>query len=145
MASDYDDVVWVAVAKQQGPVGDAARAANRETIARLEADGFSAAQTATVIALRMVDARATMAAGLDAYEGLVASIELAAGHGDGPLEPSRIMEHMLESKLRLARLYNFLAGIAPAADVPGVASTDVTQGMVAESESELASWRAAQK
>ena len=138
----FNALLWRQVEARSGPIGALGRAAHADAVAGFAADGVPVSPASAVIAERISAARAVVAAGLDAYEGLVAAIEFAGEHADG-VAPDVCLPHLLTLKVRLARLYHYIATVAPEADVEVAPATE-TALHVAESEAELDAWIAQQ-
>ncbi len=167
--SGYEERVWQAAVRRGAALGERARTHYSAIVADWGARGVPDAVAASLVVDRVTAAQRTAEACLEAFNGLVAAVQvasetleagapssglaapaLAAPGGTGPGGPVagdptavRVMTHMLETRRTLARLYHFLAELAPEADLAGVATQEETRAHVAEAEEALARWRGA--
>jgi hypothetical protein len=140
VSTAFAEAVWDEVVLRFGPVGEPARAAHAALIARCAAQSMSAEHAAEVVSARMSAARAATEAGLAAFNRLVAAIEFGGRVVREPVPREEAMDHLLATKLGLAELYHYLAGIAPEADAPDVRTPKETAQLIAEAQADLARW-----
>jgi len=140
MSSPFTESVWEGISEFYGLVGDLSREHYQGVLDRYEALGMPVSVAVELVAEQIQKSRRVIDAGLDAFGGLVASSEVAGLSLEGQAEPELLLRHLLETKLKIAKLYHFLSTIALEADISDVSPPSETAAMVSESEAELERW-----
>jgi hypothetical protein len=140
MSSPFAESVWEGISEQYGVVGDPSRAHYQGVLDHYEGLGMPVPVAVELVAEQIQKSRRVIDAGLDAFGGLVASSEVAGLALEGQAEPELLMRHLLETKLKIAKLYHFISTIALEADISDVSPPSETATMVAESEAQLEQW-----
>lgn len=136
----FAEGVWDEAVARLGPIGEDARSAHHETIARLREEGFTARQVAIVLVDAIEVARASFGAALSAFEELGRVVSFAGSLVDEGHRATEAMTRLLEAKAAMAELYHHVAQVASAADVAGVASVEETGRLVEEAREEAVRW-----
>jgi hypothetical protein len=140
MSVTYHDAVWEKVAELGGPMDATGRAANAEVLDGLEAAGLSPAQAAVVMVELVTRTHQTLQLCFPLFEDLQKTLKFMGHLIDEGHLVADAMTRMLETKLQMARIYNFVALVGPGADVDDLPSPEETQAEIEESEQELEAW-----
>ena len=138
----FDEAVWDRVVDYTGPVSARCREAFGDDIDVYCGLGMDTNQVARVIRDRFQDHRARFEMLNDAFDSLVATVTALGRVAEGEVDRPRLVDQMLDTKLRLAKIYHDLARLAPLADVAGMPDPNETGAMIAESGEALEEWRA---
>lgn len=140
MSTTYQDAVWEKVAELGGPMDATGRAANAEVLEGLEAAGLTPPQAAIVMVELVTRTHQTLQLCFPLFEDLQKTLKFMGHLIDEGHLVADAMTRMLETKLQMAKVYNFVALVGPGADVDDLPSPEETQAEVEESEQELEAW-----
>lgn len=138
----YEEAVWAELLDGDGVVGASCRSAHRDAVAHYRALGLPPADAAAIVAERLAIAKARFSSGLAAFQLLLAAVDRLGEVVDGEVDVPVLVDLMLACKLGMAEIYDELATLADAADVPDLPPPSETALMVAESRAQLDEYRA---
>jgi len=136
----YHDAVWAQVEEQGGPMESVGRQANADLIEVFRENGLNPHQTALVVVELVTRTHQTLKHCFPLFEDLGKTVKFMGHLVDEGAHVADAMTRMLEAKVLMAQVYNFISLIGPGADVDDLPPVTETQAMVEESEGELAEW-----